>query len=491
MILLILAATTFPLEFQSPSATLIDVKVEITDIISNIMGYVPVGIVLADIGVLSTLLIGTLLSAIAEISQVFIPDRFPSPVDIVSNVVGTGIGIIFAIRWHIRDMAIPIGPLTTGLALVSMLILLSAGVIAGRREVMELPSNHRGATSLGTLEGHWAFDQVADAMTPDSSGNHLDGKLVNGAHLTEGHWGSNAVQLPSPKAFVDLGNPVALRLAGSMTISVWINSSSFPVDDAVIISSLSERQGYQLDTTVDQGARTIGFKVTDLCGNLMIRYGATELRVNTWYHVAGIYSAVTRTLDVYLNGHLDNGTLLGRVTAGQQPSGQPVYIGRRPDSNRYPFIGSIDDFRIYSLPLDQSEIKIAMHGGSISEFSMRSAGQNRGRENGENSLAQSADINPCIPSLSDRDAMLPLFAVSLGMLAAITVTGFWIKPIRIRVLICLVGGLLAGPLIVATGVSALPWYELWMLPLYGVAGAISVVASTYVLPPLRFSKDSS
>ena len=35
---------------------------------------------------------------------------------------------------------------------------------------------------------------------------------------------------------MDLGNPAALQLTGSMTISAWINSSSFPVDDAAIVS---------------------------------------------------------------------------------------------------------------------------------------------------------------------------------------------------------------------------------------------------------------
>jgi hypothetical protein len=74
---------------------------------------------------------------------------------------------------------------------------------------------------------------------------------------------------------------------GSLTISAWINSSSFPVDDAAIVSSLDP--GFQLDTTVDTGPRTIGFKLVDPCGEVVARYGATELTRNTWYHVAGVY----------------------------------------------------------------------------------------------------------------------------------------------------------------------------------------------------------
>ena len=35
---------------------------------------------------------------------------------------------------------------------------------------------------------------------------------------------------------VELGNPAALQLTGSMTVSAWINSAAFPGDDAAIVS---------------------------------------------------------------------------------------------------------------------------------------------------------------------------------------------------------------------------------------------------------------
>jgi hypothetical protein len=59
------------------------------------------------------------------------------------------------------------------------------------------------------------------------------------------------LRLNGVNQFADFGDPVALRLPGSTTISAWINSSSFPVDDAAIVSNHSPL-GYQLDTTVDE-----------------------------------------------------------------------------------------------------------------------------------------------------------------------------------------------------------------------------------------------
>ena len=89
-----------------------------------------------------------------------------------------------------------------------------------------------------------------------------------------------------------------------MTISAWINSSSFPVDDATILSNHyhngGQYLGFLLETTVDRGPRTLRFKLADECGRLVARYGATPLVVNRWYHVAGVYDAEARTLDVVL-----------------------------------------------------------------------------------------------------------------------------------------------------------------------------------------------
>jgi hypothetical protein len=84
-----------------------------------------------------------------------------------------------------------------------------------------------------------------------------------------------------------------------MTISAWIKSTAWPRDDAAIVSS-----GFLLDTTIDEGPRTIGFKLGNSCGALMARYGATPLALNTWYYVAGVYNAKAGTMDVYLNGDI-------------------------------------------------------------------------------------------------------------------------------------------------------------------------------------------
>src|SRR5262245_36958784 len=92
----------------------------------------------------------------------------------------------------------------------------------------------------------------------------------------------------------------------------------------------------------------------------MARYGATELVRDSWYHVAGVFDADARTLNVYLNGQLDDGFLLGSVVSAQHASSQRVCVGRRADAEGYEFAGLIDDVHIYSRALTQAEIEKSM-----------------------------------------------------------------------------------------------------------------------------------
>src|SRR6476659_8884654 len=215
------------------------------------------------------------------------------------------------------------------------------------------------ADPLGITAGY-AFDQVSGTTTADASGHGIVGTLTNGPTLTAGKYG-NAVALDGVNDFVNLGNPTALQFTGSMTLSAWVYVSSFPSDDAAVVSKrTSGESGYQLDITPDTGARTIGFKLTNSSGGAMFRYGATTLQPNTWYHVAGVYNATNQTLDVYLNGTLDNGQLVGTVTSYQQNSTANDDIGRRAGATGFEFAGRVDDVRIADHALTQAQIQTDM-----------------------------------------------------------------------------------------------------------------------------------
>jgi hypothetical protein len=205
----------------------------------------------------------------------------------------------------------------------------------------------------------------------------------------------------------------------------------------------------------------------------MARYGATPLVADRWYHVAGVYDAEAQTLNVYLNGELDNGFLLGSVTSRQRISRAAVYIGRRSDLKGYEFAGSIDDVRIYSLALTKAQIASDMHGTVIDG----PAAQQVTRRGVDSSRASGRpkDLGaPCVGLSDYEDARLPGVAAALGVLIAVACVGLWPSA---RLLLCLVVSLVAGLLLLTATASTLPSFNLWMIPLLSLVGGASVAVS--------------
>ena len=480
VIVLVLGTTAIPVELRRFDFATLSLVCNALDMMENLILYVPVGVVLTRLGFWRGVMIATLLSLFAETCQFFMMHRYPSPIDLALNVAGAMTGLLISWRWRIHVPAIRVNVWTAWLSLLAALTVLAALTPLAARAILALKErsdweklsvNCRGATLPGTLEAHWTFDEMVAGVLYDSSGNGLDGTPIGGTVLADGIHGM-AVRVDGDKDYVDFGHPVDLRLMGSMTISAWINSTSFPIDDAAIVST--EDQGYQLDTTVDRGPRTIGFKLVDPCGNTMARYGATELVRDTWYHVAGVYDADARTLNVYLNGHLDDGYLEGPVAPVQKASSQPVCVGRRPDLKGYGFAGLIDDVRIYSRALTQVEIEKAMNGVRIGSHPAGKAAHALAGEILEKRLTGHADRchQPTRPTRAE-DALVPGLMVAVGVLSALACAGFW-PGHRLFILgVSLTVGLLLFPAAAIT----LPPYVPWMLPLLSLTGGASVAVS--------------
>jgi uncharacterized repeat protein (TIGR01451 family) len=217
-------------------------------------------------------------------------------------------------------------------------------------------------TKAGTsFVSSYSFEEGAGTTTADASGNN-PGTLVNGPTWTTAGRIGKALSFDGSNDYVDIGNGAQLQITGSMSISAWIFPTAHPNDDATIVSRRdSKRIGFQLDTSVDTGARTVSLKLSNGA-----RYGATTLQTNRWYHVAGVYDAAARTVHVYLNGVLDDSTNRAVTPSGSQANSVVnVYIGRRPSGNGYEFQGTIDEVTIYDRALSQSEITALFNAGAL------------------------------------------------------------------------------------------------------------------------------
>jgi hypothetical protein len=466
ILVIVLAATAVPVELRPLGDKSLIFGVDAWDVATNIAGFIPVGAVLAGIGSIRAIVVAALMTCFAEGMQLVMLHRVPSLFDVAANIAGAIIGmIVIRLIWPTTTPAIRLtrwrgiaaGTLASGL-------ILNAWVAAGA------PLNDRGLTAPGVLEAHWSLDEQHGRVASDSSGHGLNGAFTADPTRVAGKLGG-AVEFNGVNSTLEAGRNTAYRLSGSMTVSAWIRPSSFPVDDAAIVSNFqhippSIALGWQLDTTIDRGPRTIGFKLADACTNLMARYGATPLVANTWYHITAVFDASRQSMDVYLNGVLDNGALVGTVSRMQRSSRLPLFVGRRSDGKGFEFLGTIDDVRVYSFALTADEIIADMNGQSVSgERAMALPGavtRQAGRESGG-----------CDWVSEPTDGRLPAAVALIGVLVSVLSLAF----VPGRLLIAALASGLAGLLVFAVSAATLPFFNLWLFPLTSAAGGISVALS--------------
>jgi hypothetical protein len=252
------------------------------------------------------------------------------------------------------DVATTIGPLPLGDHTLTFVADAANDLV----ETNENDNSFSNTVSVGGLMAAYSFDEGTGSVVNDISGHDLDGSLMGPTWTPTGKYGA-ALTFNGSSAYVDLNDPTALQLTGSMTLSAWVRATANPADDGQIIAKADNTTGWQFKTSPDTGPHTFGITIHSPTGSTAARYSNTVRSLNTWYHVAGVFNAAVPALDLYVNGVLDNGVLSGAIPTSQQNSSQEVSVGRRIGG--YYFQGNIDEIRIYNRALNQSEIQNDMN----------------------------------------------------------------------------------------------------------------------------------
>jgi hypothetical protein len=227
--------------------------------------------------------------------------------------------------------------------------------LAGNLSAFSNTSSATTPSVPGMLAGY-AFAEGLGTTTADASGSGITGTLVGPAWVA----GKNGTGLSfnGSSAYVDLGTAAALGFTGSMTLSAWVYETANVGDDGQIVAKSDGGSGWQLKSTPDTGTRTFGIAITNTSGGYVGRYSSTVRALNTWYHVAGVYDAAAQTLNIYVNGVLNNGVLFGTVPTTQRASTVAANIGRR--TGGFNIQGIVDDVRVYGRALSAAEIQADM-----------------------------------------------------------------------------------------------------------------------------------
>lgn len=204
----------------------------------------------------------------------------------------------------------------------------------------------------------YGFDEGTGGSVADASGHGLTGTISGATWTTSGEY-TNALNFNGASSYVDLGNPTALKITGSMTWSAWVKAAANPADDGIIVGKADATfYGWTLKTSPDTGPETFGISIATSGNAYVGRYSKTVRSLGTWYYVAGVYNATAQTLNIYVNGVLDNGVLMGTVPTSMYDANDNVTIGRR--GGGFYLNGTIDEVRLYNRALTQSEIQADM-----------------------------------------------------------------------------------------------------------------------------------
>ena len=212
------------------------------------------------------------------------------------------------------------------------------------------------------LKGYWPFEEGSGSVAFDSSGNYDNGTQVNSPSYVTGAVGSHALSFNGSTQYVNLGDPLALQITSQITLSAWVDFSSFISTDngcggycGAIVAKGNDgsSEGYVLRYLDQGGTPSLGISSY----NNGTTYGTASWPIafgtGSWHHVVGLYDGTDWKL--YVDGALEENT---DGASGALSSAADVTIGGEmlEGSPARFFPGAIDDVRIYSQGLTSTEV---------------------------------------------------------------------------------------------------------------------------------------
>lgn len=154
---------------------------------------------------------------------------------------------------------------------------------------------------------------VADAMRTGS----------DGAATAGDSWDADSLYLN--QKYVDVGNGWPFAWTGSISLVLFAQRQW---DSSRWLFGKCGTIGERSFGLLNASATSVAMYVAPNATALTFRTSGTGGSLGAWEHIVGVYNAVARTLDVYRNGVLDNGSLSGTVPAAQYvANGRNVCLG--------------------------------------------------------------------------------------------------------------------------------------------------------------------
>ncbi len=207
-----------------------------------------------------------------------------------------------------------------------------------------------------------------DGNLSDVSGKYRHGRTVVGDPTFDAGRVGKAVSFDGDTE-VSFGNVAAFDRTDSFSLAVWLKGrGNLPISVFQKIDSADRRRGYEwrLDDIALVGIQKWAARLTvrvagDSPDNAIEVRTRQRLVLGDWYHVAVTYdgSGKASGLALYVNGKLDEEVVRDTLSA-TIATDAPLRVGSKALGK--PFIGQIDDLRLYSRVLSPEQVgDLAIH----------------------------------------------------------------------------------------------------------------------------------
>ena len=213
---------------------------------------------------------------------------------------------------------------------------------------------------LGELQpdnAQWQ-QKLGDLYQKQTEERHATGEVIENI----------ALHLDGDSSFVEVDSTDILNnITQQVTVSVWIKPTAFPNRYTPIIFKGDERtpnisnRSYILYLRED-GKVQIASSPNGR-GETSFYTEADTVRLNQWYHIAGVIDAKRDTMKIFING-IEVGNKHFSGQQGFYQSQLPLRIGWTHEEERptqSPFVGFIDEVRIWNIARTEAEIRADMN----------------------------------------------------------------------------------------------------------------------------------
>jgi hypothetical protein len=210
---------------------------------------------------------------------------------------------------------------------------------------------------------YWRLGEASGNAALDASGHSVNGPYAGGVTLGAGGALSTdadkAIALDGTSGYVDLGDPLALQPASSISVEAWVKTSASGVGEQHIV----RKRWYGYSLNIDTGSGLPRFWVyggPNGSQPQITATGSTRVNNGSWHHLVGTYDGTIVRLFV-------DGALVGS-SAAPQPGGLAyqaggVAIGRDGDNAGSYFQGSLDEVAIYAQALPNASVQAHYRAG--------------------------------------------------------------------------------------------------------------------------------